>query len=94
MKHCPPKYKPELKEKIATVERSVGMRFSAFHSMLTDGGCCCASCATANLNKEVENKEVYNIVAELQHSLRWPSLTEFERPGFFVPPVRLSVKTV
>ncbi|XP_062520338.1 uncharacterized protein LOC134195340 isoform X2 [Corticium candelabrum] len=63
LKHCPPKYKPELKEKIATVERSV-----------------------ANLNKEVENKEVYNIVAELQHSLRWPSLTEFERPGFFVPP--------
>ena len=44
----------------------------------------------ANLNKEVENKEVYNVVAELERFLQWPAATEIERTGIYVPPVRLS----
>jgi hypothetical protein len=40
----------------------------------------------ANLNKEVENKEVYNIVAELERFLHWPAATDMERSGIFVPP--------
>jgi hypothetical protein len=38
----------------------------------------------------VENKEVYNIVAELERFLHWPAATDMERSGIFVPPVRLS----
>lgn len=46
-------------------------------------------CSTADLNKDVKNNEVYDVVAELQHSLQWPTVSEIDRTGIFVPPVRL-----